>query len=119
MSSSRFNLHINSYMKTGFILGILQFLVFFSGYDHIIKVGPFRTHHFIELPAFYYLGRGFTQFFQDNGLNNRNTILATLLVYIFNILVNPRGFAWSTILAALIVSFPYFIGAIQQIDKET
>jgi len=108
---------VNQYLKVGLFLGLLQFLVFFSGWDHLVKVGPYRAHHFIELPAFYFLGRGFIIFFHDLGCNNRNTLLGALGVYLFTILVNPQGWGLYTMLAAIIVSFPYLVGAAQQIAK--
>jgi len=63
------------------------------------------------------LGRGFVIFFHDLEWNNRNTLLGALGVYLFTILVNPQGWGPSTILAAIIVSFPYLVGAAQQIAK--
>jgi len=76
--------------------------------------GPFRAHHFIELPAFYLQGRGFVIFFHDLEWNNMNALFGALGVYLFNILVNPQGLDSSAILAAIIVSFPYLLGAAHQ-----
>jgi len=56
---------INRYLKVGFILGILQFLIYLVGYDHFLKLGPFVTHHFVELPTFFILDMGFSEFFAD------------------------------------------------------
>jgi len=105
---------VNRFLKVGFVLGVLQFLVFFSGWDHLIELGPFRAHHFIELPAFYLQGHDFVIFFHNLQWNNRNALLGALGVYLFNILVNPLGLDSSAILAATIVSFPYLVGAAHQ-----
>ena len=83
----------------------------------MVEVGPFRAHHFIELPAFYLLGRGFVMFFHDLEWSNRNALLGALGVYLFNILINPQGLDSSAILAAIIVSFPYLVGAAQQMAE--
>jgi len=60
------------------------------------------------------LGRGFVIFFHDLQWNNRNALLGALGFYLFNILVNPQGLDSSAILAAIIVSFPYVVGAAHQ-----
>jgi len=93
---------VNRFLKVGFVLGVLQFLVFLSGWDHLIEVGPFREHRFIELPAFYLLGRGFVTFFHDLGWNDRAALLGVLEVYLFNVLVSPQGLDSSAILAELL-----------------
>jgi len=93
---------VNRFLKVGFVLGVLQFLVFLSGWDHLIEVGPFREHRFIELPAFYLLGRGFVMFFHGLEWNDRAALLGVLEVYLFNILVTPQGLDSSAILAELL-----------------
>ena len=108
---------VNQNIKIGLILGILQFTVYFSGYDHLIRLGSFRAHHFLELPAFYYIGYGFSEFFHDQRGSNRNSMITCLVIYVFNILVYPRGLSASTIIAALIVSSPYLIGVIHHLNK--
>jgi hypothetical protein len=78
-------LGLNKYLVSGFILGILQYLVYVRRYDYLLKFGPFVTHHFVELPAFFLLGVGMSIFFFDLGLlpfmaQGINTFMMTLLL---------------------------------------
>ena len=101
---------VNRYIKTGFILGVLQFLIFYSGYDYLLHLGPFVAHHFIELPAFFMLGRGFSRFFADHNLSSLVSQILNLLIFVLNLVVAPGGMSFSGMLVGFIVSFPELIG---------
>jgi len=101
---------VNRCLQVGFILGILQFLIYLSGYDHILRVGPFVTHHFIELPSFFILGMGFSKFFADSGFSSVVSQILNVLIFLFNIFIGPGGRDRSSLIASYIVSFPELIG---------
>ncbi|MFH2112397.1 MAG: hypothetical protein ABIJ47_14195 [Candidatus Bathyarchaeota archaeon] len=101
---------VNLNLKVGLVLGVLQFIVFFSKYDHIVQVGPFVAHHFLELPAFFFIGSGFSEFFYDLGWSSAKSQIGGLAIYFFNTLVTTRGLGTLSLVAALIVSCPYLFG---------
>lgn len=101
---------VNRYLKVGFILGILQFLIYLAGYDYILRLGPFVTHHFFELPAFFILGMGFSELFADLGFSSVVSQILNVLMFVLNILIGPGGKSRSSLYAAYIVSSPELIG---------
>ena len=101
---------VNRNLKLGLILGVLQFLVYFSGYDNVIQLGPFVAHHFLELPAFFFIGVGFSEFFHDLGWSQTLSQIASLVIYVSNIIVTTVGRSIGSVVAAFIVSSPYLVG---------
>jgi len=101
---------VNRYLKIGFILGIMQFLIYLSGYDHILRLGPFVTHHFFELPAFFILGMGFSKFFTDLRFSSTKAQILNILMFVLNIFIGPSSRSVSSVYASYIVSFPELIG---------
>ena len=102
--------HVNRNLRIGLVLGVLQFMVYFSGYDHMVRVGPFVTHHFLELPAFFFIGSGFSEFFHDLGWSSARSQVVGLLIYVSNILVTTYWLSVVSVAAAFIVSSPYLAG---------
>ena len=101
---------VNRYLKIGFILGILQFLIYLSGYDQVLRLGPFVAHHFVELPAFFILGMGFAQFFNDLNFSFMKSQILNILMITMNIFIGPGSKSASGLYASYIVSFPELIG---------
>ena len=110
MRSLLSRLKINQNLKIGLVLGVLQFIVYFSGYDHLLSVGPFVAHHFIELPAFYIMGMGFSEVFHDLEWTSVNSQVANLVIFVSNIFLTTIGYGAVSIVAAFIVSSPYLVG---------
>ena len=110
MRSLLSRLKINQNLKIGLLLGVLQFIVYFSGYDHLLRVGPFVAHHFIELPAFYIMGMGFSEVFHDLEWTSVNSQVANLVIFVSNIFLTTIGYGAVSIVAAFIVSSPYLVG---------
>jgi hypothetical protein len=103
-------LGLNKYLVSGFILGVLQYLIYTGRYDYLLKFGPFVTHHFVELPAFFILGVGMSVFFFDLGwppfmAQGMNAFMVALLLSI-----NLFTGGIDRFIAAFIVSSPELIG---------
>ena len=72
---------MNKYLVTGFILGVLQYLIYIGGYDYLLKFGPFVTHHFIELPASFILGVGVSIFFDNSGYSSLKSQIVNAFMF--------------------------------------
>lgn len=113
-SSNSFRMYLNRirlniYLRLGFVLGIIQFLVYLSRFDNLLTLGPFVTHHFIELPAFYCFGVGFSILFYDMEFTHIQAYGLNFLIFTLNIF-QFSGVDLNGILAAFIVSMPELIG---------
>lgn len=102
-------LKINNYIIFALVLGVLQFLVYFSGYDHLLTWGPFVAHHFIELPAFYVFGFGFSVLLLEMKFSSLQAQIINLFFFILT-LIPFFGGSFNGILASFIVSNPWLIG---------
>ena len=102
-------IRINNYLKLGFTLGVLQFSVYLFGFDHILTWGPFVTHHFIELPAFFILGVGFSVLFYDMKFSSIQAQRINLVIFVLNLFPFSGG-DLSGVLASFLVSMPELIG---------
>jgi hypothetical protein len=78
------------------MLGVLQFIVYFSGYDYVLRLGPFVAHHFLELPAFFFIGWGFSEFFSDLRCSSTVAQFLNILIFLSNIAVSAYGQARAT-----------------------
>ena len=103
-------IHVNRNLRIGLVLGVLQFIVYFSGYDYVLRLGPFVAHHFLELPAFFFIGWGFSEFFSDLRCSSTVAQFLNVLIFLSNIAVSAYGQGLSGKIAAFKVSFPEIIG---------
>lgn len=83
--------------------------MFLSGYDYLLTWGPFVAHHFIELPAFYVIGVGFSVLFYDMEFTNFQAQGLNILLFTLNLFSFSKGDI-NRMLAAFIVSVPEVIG---------
>ena len=83
--SSLEDLKINAYLIIGFVLFVFQFGIYLSSYDTLFSYGPWRTHHLFELPGFYFMGYGFSMFFEENKIWRGKEELLTLGLYFGNL----------------------------------
>ena len=93
-------------MITGIILGIVQFLIFYFGLDHLVTLGPYVTHHFIELFAFGFIGYGLFECFDKLKFDRKQGEILVLVGYCMMLLLPGRDFK-----AKLTVSWTLPIGS--------
>ena len=100
---------INNYLKLAFFLGIFQFIIYFSGFDYLLRLGPFVTHHFFELPAFHFFGYGLSICFKEMELSSQQSNGINIILFVLTILPFYGGNI-TTMKASFIVSTPWLVG---------
>jgi len=92
----------------GLILTLVQFYIFIAKLDHLITIGPFRTHHILELPAALFIGLWAGKMVMVNRLDLLKAQMIHHALYLVVLLIQPlRGV---TSIAGFKVTFPELIG---------
>jgi hypothetical protein len=102
-------IRINNYLKLGSAFGILQFLVFLLEFDYLLTWGPFVAHHFIELPAFFTIGVGFSILYYDMKLSSTQAQVLNQIIFTLNLFPFSSG-DLNGVVASFLVSSPELLG---------
>ncbi len=88
---------------------ILEYGIYALGYDHVVKWGPYVTHHFIEMPGFFLCGIYFGRLL----IQKENEVIIGQIIHhaiFLGWLSFWAGLHYIRFLAGFLVMFPQLIG---------
>ena len=101
---------LNKYLITGFILVVLQCLIYVGGYDYLLNIGPFVTHHFVELPASFIVGVGISIFLHDSEYSSLKSQVVNTLIIVIILSIDFFSRGIGGLIASFIVLAPELVG---------